>query len=277
MIKTLCAGLVAALSALALVACGPSPSQSAYVPPPVVATAPAPAAVPVSPYVVDPAVGCPVVGPELRNVLLGTYGVDDLYRPINAYGFAIDQVGNCVTAAPVANVYHARPAPLYINQLYVLYPTYYPRSWVWVAPVYVVSPRLHVITTVPTGRAPVVVNTYRAPAAMSRTTVTVPAGATTTVRPGAPAAVTTVTGGATTVRPGAVAAPAPARVAPAPAPAPARIAPAAAPAQTTAPSAFNRGPAAAPSQYRAPAAAPAPTRIAPSSTGSTSSSFRRGR
>jgi hypothetical protein len=144
----------------------------------------------------------------------------------------------------VANIYHAAPAPLYISQLQLLYPMYYPRSYVWVAPVYIASPRLHIVTTVPTGRAPVYVNTYRAPAAA----VTVPAGAAVTVRPGAPAA-TTTTGPAATVRPGAaapVAAPvAPARApvaAPAPAPAPARI---------------------APRSYNGPTTAPAPARTSP--------------
>jgi hypothetical protein len=220
-------------AALSLSACGPSPSSTAYV-------APAPqvvAAAPASPYIVDPSVGCPVASYDFRNVFSGAYGVDDLRRPVNAFGFAVDGNGQCYGPAPVANIYHAAPAPLYISQLQVLYPMYYPRSYVWVAPVYIASPRLHIVTTVPTGRAPVYVNTYRAPAAA----VTVPAGAAVTVRPGAPAA-TTTTGPAATVRPSAaapVAAPvAPARApvaAPAPAPAPARIAPRSYTAPATAP------------------------------------------
>lgn len=242
-------------AALSLSACGPSPSSTAYVAPApqVVAAAP-------SPYVVDPSVGCPVASSDFRNVFSGAYGVDDLRRPVNAFGFAVDGNGQCYGPAPVANIYHAAPAPLYISQLQLLYPMYYPRSYVWIAPVYIASPRLHIVTTVPTGRAPVYVNTYRAPT----TAVTVPAGAAVTVRPGAPAA---TTGPSTTVRPGAaapVAAPAapvtraapPVAPAPAAAPAPARIAPRA---------------------YQAPAAAPAAPRSTGTSSGSTtrSSPFRR--
>jgi|GEM_PF-5692762 len=148
------------------------------------------------PQVVE--LGCPVQSDtEMQRIFSGVNGVDGMSRPLNNHGVPVDTNGNCLSTAPVPEVYAAPVSQAYVSVL----ATRYHYSYVWV-PTYV-----HVYTApgiiyrqnmAPTGR--VIVQTTR-PAG---TTVTVPVGATQTVRPGPATTNTTVTpGAAKTVTPGA--------------------------------------------------------------------------
>ncbi|MBU6455035.1 MAG: hypothetical protein KGS72_24910 [Cyanobacteria bacterium REEB67] len=157
-------------------------------------------------YVVTPAQpayvqgpGCPVAPYDLRNVLSGYYGVDGLQRPLNAQGFPVDVYGNCLTQAPVTEVFNYSPSPFYINFLWLHfgYRYYYQPGFVhlWSGPGVYVNRGYGAI---PYGHNRVIIQqNYHAPL------VTVHPGATTTVRPGYNGGVTT------TVRPGAPAVTAP--------------------------------------------------------------------
>jgi hypothetical protein len=192
---------IAALGALTvaglLAACSPSPQQSygqANVQPYAQAN--------VQPYAPNgvpqvAALGCPVAtSSEMQRVFTGINGVDGLRRPLNDHGVPVDVNGNCLSTAPVPEVYSAAVAPAYISILSsrFYYHYYYNPGYVHVYAGPGIVYRAHVV---PTGH--VTLQT----AAPSGHSVTVPAGGATTVRPGASAA--PAAGPATTVRPGAAA------------------------------------------------------------------------
>ena len=189
---------IAALGALTvaglLAACSPSPQQSygqANVQPYAQAN--------VQPYAPNgvpqvAALGCPVAtSSEMQRIFTGINGVDGLRRPLNDHGVPVDVNGNCLSTAPVPEVYSAAVAPAYISILSsrFYYHYYYNPGYVHVYAGPGIVYRAHVV---PTGH--VTLQT----AAPSHG-VTVPAGGATTVRPGA--SVAPAAGPATTVRPGA--------------------------------------------------------------------------
>jgi len=148
--------------------------------------------------------GCPVNSDsEMQRIFSGVNGVDGMRRPLNDHGVPVDVNGNCLSTAPVPEVFSAAVDPVYVGVLQTRYHYVYVYNPT-VVHVYS-APGVMYRTTVPTGK---VILQTTAPAGV-RTTVAVPAGNTTTVRPGAPAAATTTTvapGATTTVRPGAPAA-----------------------------------------------------------------------
>jgi hypothetical protein len=177
----------------------------------------------------------------MQNVLSGMYGVDALQRPLNQYGFPVDPYGNCLTPAPVTEVYNYGPSQLYIDFLWAHfgYHYYYRPGFVHLYS----GPGVYVYRNygrIPYGHTVIVQHNYHAPIVNVRPSggynggynrYNGGAGVTTTVRPG-------FNGGApTTVRPGVGVAPARPYVAP-PAVAPAR--PYVAPPRATSPSMFNR-------------------------------------
>jgi len=204
--------------------------------------------------------GCPVAPYDMQNVLSGMYGVDGLNRPVNQYGFPVDVYGQCLTPAPVGEVFNAQPAPFYINFLWARYHYH----WIYNPGFVHIYGGPGVIVhggygAIPYGHTNVIIqHNYHYN--------TVPVGPSVTVRPGYNAAPTTTVrpgGGyvppATTVRPGGYAPPA--------AQAPSTYTP---PRAAGAPSAFNR-PTVAPS---APARQ-APSTFTPSRSSGSSSSFVR--
>ena len=175
---------IAALGALTvaglLAACSPSPQQSygqANVQPYAQAN--------VQPYAPNgvpqvAALGCPVAtSSEMQRIFTGINGVDGLRRPLNDHGVPVDVNGNCLSTAPVPEVYSAAVAPAYISILSsrFYYHYYYNPGYVHVYAGPGIVYRAHVV---PTGH--VTLQT----AAPSHG-VTVPAGGATTVRPGAAA------------------------------------------------------------------------------------------
>lgn len=149
--------------------------------------------------------GCPIASEyELIRVLRGIYGVDALYRPVNAYGYPVDQLGRCLSPAPVGEVFNARPAPLYTDYLWTRYNVFwrYDPGFVtlFAGPGVIINRGYGVI---PQGRTVIIQqhpNVVLRPAAPSTTVIT---GGGTTVRPGANTVITPPVGSGTTVRPGA--------------------------------------------------------------------------
>jgi hypothetical protein len=200
---------------------------------------------PLPPQVTE--LGCPVEsGIEMQNIFRGAYGVDGVSRPLNSHGVPVDTEGNCLSTAPVPEVFSAPIAPAYVTVLQSRYHYVYAYDPVFVH-VYSSPTVIYHVGARPTGK---VILQTTAPANVH---VTVPAGSSQTVRPGAPAATTQTTvapGATTTVKPGAAPA----------ATAPAAVTPPKADSPTTT---FNRPAAAAPA---APAAVTPPKAAAPTTT-----------
>jgi hypothetical protein len=235
------AGLGAILAASILAGCSRQPVQT---------YSPAQASLP--PQVAE--LGCPVQSAaDLQRIFTGVNGVDGLRRPLNDRGVPVDSSGNCLSTAPVPEVYSAAVDPIYVNVLYSRYhySYYYNPMYVHVYAAPGVIYRAH---TVPTGH--VNVQTV-APAGR---TIAVPAGNTTTVRPGAPAA-HAVAPTPASVAPPKASAPTATFNRPAAAPAPTSVAPPSASAPTTT---FNR-----------PTAAHAPASVAPPSASAPTATFNR--
>jgi hypothetical protein len=166
--------------------------------------------------------GCPVPDWDMRNVLSGYYGVDALARPVNSSGIPVDTNGQCLTGAPVGEIFTAPPAQIYTDYYAVRYHTafYFNPGYVhlYAGPGVIVNRGYGI----PAGRTVVIQHNSTVVMRPSQTTtvrpgaaapVTVSPGATGVVRPGAAAPVTVSPGATGVVRPGAVATP-PAAVAP---------------------------------------------------------------
>jgi hypothetical protein len=153
--------------------------------------------------------GCPVAGYDLQNVLSGMYGVDAFRRPVNEAGFPVDVYGNCLTPAPVGEIFNYEPSGIYVGFLWshYHYRYYYNPGFVrlYSGPGVIINRNYGAI---PAGHTQVIIqNNYHAPLQTVRplgNTTTVAPGVSTTVRPGAQANVPP----AATVRPGASAPPA---------------------------------------------------------------------
>jgi hypothetical protein len=134
-----------------------------------------------APVYYNTAPGCPVSPYDLQDVLSGMYGVDGLGRPVNAYGFPVDVYGNCLTGAPVVEIFNYQPAGVYLDFLWTRY--HYRWSYrpgfvhLYSGPGVAVY---HNYGAVPAGHTRVIIQqNYHAPVR----TVT-PTGPATTVRPG---------------------------------------------------------------------------------------------
>jgi hypothetical protein len=143
--------------------------------------------------------GCPVPDWDMRNVLSGYYGVDALARPVNSSGIPVDTNGQCLTAAPVGEIFTAPPAQIYTDYYAVRYHTafYFNPGYVhlYAGPGVIVNRGYGI----PAGRTVVI---------QHNSTVVMRPSQTTTVRPGAAAPVTVSPGATGVVRPGATSAPA---------------------------------------------------------------------
>jgi hypothetical protein len=154
------------------------------------------------PQVVE--LGCPVQNPaEMQRIFQGVNGVDGLSRPLNDHLVPVDVDGNCLSTAPVPEVFSAPVSQAYVTVLY----SRYHYSYVYNPAIVVVPVRPGIVYrqgVAPTGR--VVVQTARPAGA----TVVSP-GAAGTVRPGATVATppaTVAPGSNNVVRPGVTTAPA---------------------------------------------------------------------
>jgi hypothetical protein len=199
-----------------------------------------------------PGEGCPVPQYQLRDVLSGMYGVDAFRRPVNQFGFPVDYYGNCLTPAPVGEVFNYQPSQIYVNWLWVhfSYRYYYNPRFVhiYVGPGVIIH---RGYGAVPLHPHVIIQNNYRAPLR----TVT-PVGPTTTIRPGA----------SNTVRPGA----GPANVAP-----PRSVHPGQ-PTGTSTPSSVTPPRAATPTTtFNRPPAAKAPSSVTPPKAATPSHTFNR--
>jgi hypothetical protein len=271
-------GLLTAV--MLLTGCGPNNSATAPQTVAPQAVDQSQATVPVSyapPQVVE--LGCPVQSDiELQQIFRGYFGVDGYSRPLNAHGVPVDTNGNCLSTAPVPEVFSAAVAPAYVNVLYARYGYHYYYQPTYVH-VYVGSGIIYRRNIAPTGR--VIIQTT----APTGSRVVVPVGVSKNVRPGAPTASTTVPVGATsTVKPGAVnpgPAAVPSSVTPPKAAAPTStfVRPGQTPAgATTTPSSVTPPKAAAPtSTFTRPTAAPAaaPSSVTPPRAAAPTKTFVR--
>jgi hypothetical protein len=216
---------------------------------------PASAQVVVAPVQYYSGPGCPVAPYNLQNVLSGMYGVDGYSRPVNQFGFPVDIYGNCLTPAPVVEIFNYQPGPGYISFLFSRYGYSYRYNPLFVHLYFGPGVLIHrSYGAIPAGRRVIIQQNYRStvpvhPMRSVGPTTTVAPGATRTVRPGG---TPTGTGPSQTVRPGVNVSGAPAAVKPPSAVTPPR---AAAPTST-----FNRPTAAAPQGSVTPPRAAAPTR-----------------